>query len=468
MGKANLRSCFASMLIKLSSEFFARIISLLPKTRCIYNENSFKYNACLENKSMSAHRKNSVLAIVLVFVLINVYLNIPLALTSTFYIPGVFVVLSIPVLLLVHRNHLSGSDYRFLMSLLVVFVLSALLSPRFDLISKKLFSGAFQIMVSITAGILVAKSIVFIEKIKIKRILLTLSLLLLIGTLLENVGLLRDLSDGFRMVVFTQEGAGYQAYDSVDRDTGLSGGIRPKFFTSEPSLLAIGFFVFSISWLVLEATLARWWIFLAANFCMLYLVTSPIIVISIIASLFVMAHSGRNRNIFIPLVLVSLGVVFAALMSAIAGVDYADFNIVNRFISMIDDSGSYRVTSSNMRIVFPFITMVDVLGASPLFGVGIGGNETVLDFTSLPFDEMNYVLGNNSLALIFINLGMIGGAAFIFFFYRYSENILGRSSSALFCILAILLMQTMGGFVSPMFWGYLFVLFGVIHRSCKQ
>lgn len=425
-------------------------------------------SARMGNMSARSHTKNSFLVIILVFVLINVYLNIPLAITSTFYIPGILIVLSIPLMLMVHRNHLSGTDYLFLLALFALFVLSAFLSPRFDLIPNKLFSGVFQIMVSITAGVLLAKSIVFVEKSKINKIFFALSLMLLIGTLLENVGILRDLSDGFRNVVFKQEGAGYQAYDSVDRDTGLSGGIRPKLFTSEPSLLAIGFFIFSISWLVLETTLTRWWIFLAANFCMLYLVTSPIIAISIVASLFVMALGGRNKNIFIPLMLVFVTVFFIALVSSLAGIDYSDFKIVNRFLSMKNDSDGYQVTSNNMRIVFPFITMIDVLSASPLFGVGIGGNETVLDFTSLPFDEMTFVLGNNSLALIFINLGLLGGGAFIYFLYRYSKKNLGHSSTILFFILAVLLMQTMGGFVSPMFWCYLFILFGVIHISCKQ
>jgi hypothetical protein len=396
-----------------------------------------------------------LLAALLVMFLVSVYLEVPLYLTSTLFIPSFpTLIFLVPVLAAVYYRKIYKYEALFVGQVFFVLLLSALLSPGLEHLGQKLL-GLLQTLVSISSGILLLKLINDLPRKWIARILFALSVLLVVGTSLEVVGLLRGVSDAFRGVVYGGE-SGYFVYDSEERDAGITGFARPKFFTSEPSLLAIGFFAFVNSWLLLDYSNKNLILACLGTLLMLGLTGSPILALSLAVTLIVMLRhrSGFFVKLSLP-VLLGFAVLALAVLNPV---------VISDLVLRLDDSlGGYSVlnpTSEQIRLVFPFITLVDVTKASPLFGVGISGKEVIDSFSSLPVAP-DLALGTNALAAILTYLGILGSLLFIKVFRDYLLRMKIREI-ALLIVFVLALSQMMSGVESPRFWGYVFLFIGLM------
>lgn len=411
-------------------------------------------NSDVKGEAGSGH---AALVVILMFA---VYLEIPLYFTETFYVPGAILVFSIPALLLINRNLISKSDLIFVIEIGAILLLTAFYSPGTEFLEHKL-SGVAQTTVAIVGGILLAKEIGRLRRVTAEKIFFCLTLALLIGTILEVLGVLSGVSDSFREVAYGR--GGYSVYSNEERDLLLAGFSRPKLFTSEPSLLAVGFFVFSTSWLLLLTTMKRWLLFLAATMLMLYFTASPILLISAGISVFIKyLNQYRVKKTGWIGVIATLGIILVISFFVFSG-DFLE-KINSRFSNAASGALIYEISSENLRIVFPYLTAADVLSSSPIFGVGISGKDVVGLFSTLPIDP-GHALGNNNLAALFIYMGLVGGLGFIYFFYRYSRLSLAPSHQLKLMILVLGFSQMMGGFESPRFWGYVFIFIEVLRLS---
>lgn len=270
-------------------------------------------------------------------------------------------------------------------------------------------------------------------------------------------GILRELSDSFREFAYSR--GGYRVYTNVDRDEILLGFDRPKFFTSEPSLLAIGFFAFSNSWLLLSFSRKNWMIVCISTIIMLNLTGSPILLISLVASIVILISQIRySRNSWYILLVATL-IVYALTIGGVFD------KVQDRLMHSLFETDISVVSSENLRMIFPYISMIDILKSSPFFGVGISGKELIGVYSSLPLDSSD-AFGNNNLAAMFTYLGGLGGMLFIAVFYGYIGRI-RISSKLIFIIMFIALTQMMGGFESPRFWGYIFLFIGVLRKAAE-
>ena len=136
-----------------------------------------------------------------------------------------------------------------------------------------------------------------------------------------------------------------------------------------------------------------------------------------------------------------------------------------RALASLDGASQLKQSSENIRMVFPYITMKDVLTGSPVWGVGISGKEVVESFTSLPFD-LSTNFGNNNFAAMFTYLGLVGAVLFCVVQYYYFKRVLPVREIVMFSLFAFGLSQTMGAFESPRYWGYLFLFAGALQKSC--
>ena len=395
-----------------------------------------------------------LLAALLVLFLISVYLEIPLYLTSTLFIPSFpTLVFLVPVLTALYYRRIYKYEALFVGQVFFVLLLSALLSPGFEHLGQKLL-GLFQTLVSISSGILLLKLINDLPRRLIARILFALSALLVVGASLEVVGLLRGVSDAFREVVYGGE-SGYFVYDSEERDAGITGFARPKLFVSEPSLLAVGFFAFVNSWLLLDYSSKNLFLACMGTLLMLGLTGSPALALSLAVTLIVML---RHRGEFFVKLSVPVLLGFAVFALTILNPV-----VISELVLRLGDLSGYSVlnpTSEQIRLVFPFITLVDVVKASPLFGVGISGKEVIDSFSSLPIAP-DLALGTNALATILTYLGILGSLLFIKVFRDYLLRIRIREM-ALLVVFILALSQMMSGVESPRFWGYVFLFIGLI------
>ncbi len=394
-----------------------------------------------------------------VLFMVAIYVDVPLFLTRSFVIPNVFVLLVLmPIIALMYHRRIYKYEAAFVGKIFLVLLLSVLLSPGFGYIDQKLL-GLAQAVVAITGGVLLLKLLNDLQKRWVARVLLALSVVLVAGAFLEVFGVLGTVSDSFREVAFKQ--IGFRVlYEADERDIALITGFpRPKFFTAEPSYLAIGFFAFINSWLILAYSRKSLFVACLGTLVMFGLTGSPVLALSLAVSLIIVLY---NEPGLASLVFISVLVCIVGL-----GLAYAQPQVFTNFLERVSESyenlGTSTSSSENRRLLFPYITLVDVIREAPLFGVGIAGKEVIERYSSLPVAPA-YALGNNALAWFFIYFGLVGSFLFIKFTFDYWRRAkVGRI--ALLVVLVFALSQTMGGPETIKFWGYVFLFAGVVKKS---
>lgn len=392
--------------------------------------------------------------------LVSVYVEVPLYLDDSLFVPSFFTLLVlVPILALMYHRRIYKYEASFLGQVVLVLLLTALLSPGLVYLNEKLV-GMLQTVVSIAAGILLLKLLGDLPKRWVANVLAVLCAALLVGAALEVVGVLREASDSFREAAFGQIESGLYASDQRDQE--ITGFVRPKLFTTEPSLLAIGFLVFVNSWLVLTYDKKRLAAAGLGTAMMLVMTGSPVLLLSLAASLTIALFKEPKfiSVAAIGMLFCTAGLGFALLQPEITS------NVTTRVVESSENVGSLRTTSENRRVVFPYVTLVDVLQRSPLFGVGVSGKELVERYASLPIDP-RYALGNNVLAMFIIYTGLAGALLFGRSIFGYWRRV-GVGNIALLVVLILALSQTMGGFETPRFWGYAFLFTGAVKMSYEM
>jgi hypothetical protein len=396
--------------------------------------------------------------------LLSIYTEVPLFVTDAVFVPSFVTLLLIaPILGLMFWNITYKYEVRFVASILLVLLMSALLSPGFSFIEQKLL-GLVQAVLSIIAGVLLVKLLDQLNKREVGRTLLILSLTLVVGAALEVFGVLREASDVFRNVAYAN--GGYNVYDGYARDLTITGFERPKFFTSEPSLLAIGFLVFTNAWLLVTPRTKNYFAALSMTTVLWFLCGSPILLVSAIISTAIIFYSEKHLARAAPALAVFLISAIALLSASPEVLD----NTIVRFDRVFDlgvNNGTLLANDSlGLRLVLPFITLVDVLTSSPLFGVGISGKEVADMYSRFSLPPLK-AMGNNNVAAPFLYLGVIGSALFAWAFSVYLRRSKVRQLTLLMIILVGLSMS-MGGFESPRFWGNVFLFIGTMKMRSNQ
>ena len=218
--------------------------------------------------------------------------------------------------------------------------------------------------------------------------------------------------------------------------------------------------IFANCWLQFAPTRKRITWVLAATMILLYLVNSPILILSLLVSagFYLQNRSPRLRTYLI------LATVFAALVA----VSYE--KVEKRFEDVFDqdldtiDVNESQVLSSKIPDRFPFSVAVDALRSDPINGLGIGGKRSLGDVSSLSIG-WEYAFGNNNVATLFIYFGVVGAAILVGMLHRYlARNVL---SIRHVWMITIALSLSLGGFESPRFWGYIFTALLAV-RSSEQ
>jgi hypothetical protein len=202
---------------------------------------------------------------------------------------------------------------------------------------------------------------------RIKRAFLTVLVVVLLGSALEVAGPLKPVSDNVRSIFIRTN-----KYDLDQRDTENYGGIRPKFFASEPSYLGVSI---AISFYLWFSSLARprGKHYLQAALLLalgLYLVRSPVIVFGVFAWALTVCVTRRRRGgwkdsfyRFVP----PAYAVFATLAPPVLlGL------VLASWIPGYMQTGSFFA-----RMIAPFYIAQNVLTSNPLFGIGLGNDDAL-------------------------------------------------------------------------------------------
>lgn len=404
--------------------------------------------------------------------LLSLYTEVPLVLSSesaSSLFPGVLIIPSfvtvlilVPLLGTILWNTIYKYEVKFVFAIFAVLCLSAVASPGINFVDQKIL-GMIQTVVSITAGVILVALSDRLDAKRIARIFCVLTVIIVAGSVLEVLGVLRAVSDAFRNVAYTQVGLDI-FYDADARDIGITGFPRPKLFTAEPSHVSKGFLVFANCWLLLAYRRRNVVAVLLMTFAMFVMMGSPVILLSGMASIALVLFSERRVVRAVPVALILLLVASATLLLFPTVVE----NIVGRFQQTLDvgfaNESLLASDSIGLRLVLPAIALVDVLRGSPLFGVGISGKEVIEDFYRVPVSSLTAV--GNSFATYFMYLGVVGATLFAFAFRTY----LRRSKIdqiLLLIVMIVALSMSMGGFETPRFWGYIFIFVAAMKKRSQ-
>lgn len=411
------------------------------------------------------------IALVMLF-LFGVYLNIKIPPDSMLTPPVTFAGLAAFGLFFLNIGRIRKKHLLPLLLIVAIAFVSILFSPE----PKHYFMDRFKglILFSYT---LVIVYVFFLEVSRwsrehLSKLFLFFVMFILIGCTLENYAGLGPISDAFRQTVFESG-----IYDSDRRDVWISGIIRPKLFTSEPSHVGKFFILSLITWLALSTYRWRYFLFIVFFTLGFFLIRSPMVLMCVPAAMlvyfFLERKKGANLRQQVAFIF-SLGVL--GMVASILILTFAVTILSNR----ISQTEAGKEDSFSVRILAPVFITGLTLQKSVLFGAGISGTESIwpeirAGLTAAGIggaseaQELDKFL-KNVFFMHWIYYGLLGGILMVFVIYRFMLAM--GVEHPLFCFLLVsVFANTMSGPNSPRFWTFFIVtmlISQILARESRQ
>jgi hypothetical protein len=402
----------------------------------------------------------------LVLHLLGVYLAVPIVLPGGIEFPMAATLVTVPLLLALNAHSVRLAHLGWLAGLVGVAAVTLALAPQPGAFLVPRLRGLVLWAYSLVCAYVLVLELQRWPREKLARLMLGATLAVLAGCVLEIVGLLRPLSDGFRNFVFP---AG--AVSSHARDIEIAGFERPSLFTSEPSDVAKFLLLSSFGYVALSAS--RWRHITGLVVCLVAaaLTRSPIVVLLLPLQVLLLAF-GRPLVTEPRLVSRPMKAIVLLLVGVLATVLVATL-LAGRIAQALEG----RDSSSTIRIVTPVFIAWETLNDSPWWGAGISGTESIEDSIVLGFELAGIAsladpeamnsdaalanMVNNAFWLHWINLGLLGGSISIVLLAAFMGSLGMRRKWLAFAALFVFA-QTMGGAHAPYFWTFAAAIIGLV------
>ena len=398
-------------------------------------------------------------AVFLLLIAVCTYAHVPLVSGGRLLVPSFPTVALTPILFLAVRRDLTLADVMFGLKVAFVLLLSIALSPGYAHIEEKLLA-MIQFLMAIGVAVLIVRLMQQLSPTSLERGLLILWCLILVGSILEVLDVIRAPSDAFRAWAYQEL---YGIYDADLRDVNLVGWLRPKLFSEEPSHVT-KFFIASVNaWLLVRVTWRKAVVVAGATVAMLVIMGSPMLLVSAAITLAILALNQRQRLSSRVVTLAVVLLVGACIGAYFAGSTYS--TAVTRVERVAESSSGARRVAGLAAMIgeWSFLTWslwTHVL-RSPLFGAGVGGKEVIADERNMSANSSTMVVGNNALAAIGIFLGVVGGGLFIYLVLMQIRQT-GVRRIGLMAVILVLFSQLMGGIDTFRYWGFVSLLWGAL------
>lgn len=412
----------------------------------------------LRRKQQASRQQPLPTSIFLGVILISVYATIALPVPGGQPIPDGLALLGALFAYAFTPQRLDGSAWIQILAVYGLAFFSMLLGAGGgDLIVQKILS-TLNFCSSLFVGYVVFINYKHKKLNNLSNFFLILALFLLFGAVAERwLPLVREISDAVRALLATNQ----QPYDADARDIMMTGIVRPKFFSLEPSYLAKSYALLVTFWAATAPPRFRTWVhFFSLIASGLFVMRSPTILAIAPAGLFAVSFLSRpsdesvsQRYIFLLLSIVGASLISLVLLSV--GAQW----MAGR-ISMID---SGHDISSKIRVMVPLLVANRSISEYPIFGIGLGGKHAIAATvlwagTSVgvtrKFLEDSGLANNafhNTLLEFWATFGIVGGVLigrFLFKLFRLRMN----AGGWFFAIFATCLSMT-GPYVgSAYFW----------------
>lgn len=394
-----------------------------------------------------------------VLFLVGIYLEYALYLSPTIPIPAAPAGLAGLTLLLRRREWIEERQLFALVGIIALYLLSTLCASGSIYLPERL-KGFLQLSYSLVIGYGVFICLVRYERRRLARLFLGFSVLIVVGCVLENYTGFRAISDAVRSKLFQQN-----LYESGVRDEVLYGGVRPKFFTSEPSYVAYALTFYAFAWYVLSTWRWKTFGYLALLGIGMFLVRSPTLLLGgVLIAPYEIALAGRSffgRMVAADVKLTRI-IALSILLLVVVGVGGVRF-----FNARVSQVRSADDPSFFFREIGPALVAKDVAKQRPVAGAGLTGEEAIASriiqvYVYSPSASPEWDLGkvnqimNNFFWLHWIYLGIGWGLLMFGALTRFLRTL--HASSVLFCWTVWAVMgQASGAYVSPKPWATLLI-----------
>lgn len=369
--------------------------------------------------------------------------------------PGIFAVL----MLLLNRVNPNKNLIVLYAGMIVVAISSMVFSPGLEQYAGELVKGVAYYVYSITIAVIVFHELSSWTGKSLSSLFLTLISVFIVGLMLENYTILRGVSELFRQEIII-----YDLYDADQRDMDMVGMIRPKFFSSEPSFVALSVLLYMTAWFIVTDVKYRVLVYSILSVVFFLLIRSPVLLLlfvnMLIVALFIHGDEKRIRQSKKYSLVLFVGVVACSLLF------YFFHDRLNSIVSL--DDPSFLI-----RVVVPILISKYVFTEYPFFGIGIGGYDILEYQIKSVFESLNIVLTFDSkiiaskLVNVFwvhwISLGLVGGFAVIYLWLHFLKKINLFRFRYLFSLIVIVVgfSQVMGGYNGVRFWCFLMTVMSV-------
>lgn len=409
----------------------------------------------LDNKSYI--QKHSI-AIIFLFI-IGAYFDVPLVLSSSLpSIPSITnLLLTIALFPFLYKQY-NKKDIRLIAYLLVVVISTIVFSGNILDFPSRIVK-IIQYLVAIFMFTFVLKIIVSTSSRDLKKLFFYLCIFFVTGTILEYFNIIRGISDGFRNAVYS--GGSYGIYDGDERDILMTGFIRPNFFTTEPSLVAIAFFIFSTCFILLERNISLFFFILILDIIFFSVCGSPITLLNFLVLLIVLVYRnwGSKRVVYVLSATTLLSTLTFTLIPQLGE------TISERLINDLTN----ETQSTYTRLYVPYAeALPTALQYNPFFGVGFGSKKLMANLTGnsgadmslAESRDMEFIIGSNGFACMLIFQGIIGFFLTLYILKKYLSKRYKLKIFSLFVVIWFLFSQTMGAYETPRFWVYTSLVVG--------
>jgi len=404
-----------------------------------------------------AHRLSGLdMALVCLFV-IGLYTNYTIPISAKIPFPSAPAGVAGLLLLWRRRHDITTRSFTCFMAVIFLYVASILCATNIEFLSRR-FNGLIQLTYSLTIGYGLFLTVVRANRRQAATLFLAVSLVILIGCLLETYGGLRPISDAARNVLY-QRGV----YENDLRDMMFYNRVRPKFFASEPSSVTFIYTLCTFLWLVISPWRHKVLVYLALAGLGMFAMPGPTLLLMLLLimpyMLFLASRvAGRLSGTRVVKVLVA-GAVLLKVFFVAANVMFAER--LRETTNGNDPSFFYRVQG-------PALVGAYIGQNYPLAGTGLTGEpfierQVINVYVSSPSFSSGWQILSPATELLinyfwlhWIYLGVLWGTVLAIALTLWLK-VLGVPSPAFTWMVWAILGQSSGAYVGPTCWAVFFL-----------
>jgi hypothetical protein len=358
-----------------------------------------------------------------------------------------------------HRDRITSAGLASLLAVILLYLLSILSAQDLAFLPKR-FTGFVQIVYSLVVGYGLFLALTQANRKQVADLFLCLCLLILVGTLLEDYGGLRSVSDKVRTLLYSSG-----VYEADVRDELLYGRIRPKLFASEPSAVTFAYTLYGFTWLVMSRWRWRLVLYLALVAVGTFAMPGPTLMLMLLLIapyqflVAVSSEADKSQKMARLAKMLCVAVVLGGLAAVMA------FSI---FSARLKEIGAGSDPSFFYRVTGPALAARAVVAERPLAGAGLTAEEAVEGVILNAYmrsrgfsphwhpitDSKQYVINYFWLHWIYLGLGW---GSVIFIALTFWLRNLAVPSIAFCWLVWSILGQASGAYVGPVTWSVLFL-----------